>query len=140
MRFEMDYYLNASHVFLQDDGEIIMLGFADDEFEPSKFVMIQKNHQYDDQDRKLGMDKIHIQVEDQSRSSYGGITKVEIDNGVIKVSLSSSCKKILSVEGDIVLDCPPSHPEFNSVAAELKKLCVQDGVPFAWDLQIKDTH
>ncbi|AJQ94839.1 Imm10 family immunity protein [Gynuella sunshinyii] len=127
----MNYCFDATHIFTQDDGYMVMIGFADDEFEPTKFVILQKAHEYDDQDKQMGMDKIHIQIEDESRSKYGGIDSIQVSEGSIKVSLSDDTKSALSIDGDIEVVVPAEHPAFEEVKFELKKICEVEQIPFS---------
>ncbi|WP_198781890.1 Imm10 family immunity protein [Shewanella putrefaciens] len=127
----MNYCFDATHIFTQDDGYMVMIGFADDELEPTKFVILQKAHEYDDQDKKMGMDKIHIQVADESRSKYGGINAVTIVEGVIRVSLSEDTKFALSIDGDIEAAVSREHPAFEEVKSQLKKICEEEQIAFS---------
>lgn len=127
----MNYCFDATHIFSQDDGYMVMIGFADDEFEPTRFVILQKTHKYDDQDKKMGMDKIHIQVEDESRSKYGGINAVTIREGSIKISLSDDTKSALSIDGDIEAAVSTVHPAFEEVKSQLKRICTAEQITFS---------
>ena len=127
----MNYCFDAKHIFAQDDGYMVMVGFADDEFEPNKFVILQKAHKYDDQDKQMGMDKIHIQVEDESRSKYGGINAVSVSEGMIKLLLSDDTKSALSLDGDIEAAVPVDHPAFEEVKSQLKKICEAEQIAFS---------
>ncbi|WP_185964354.1 Imm10 family immunity protein [Aliikangiella marina] len=126
----MSYELNASHIFNQDDDYMVMLGFADDEFEPSKFVIIQKAHEYDDQDVKLGMDKLHIQVEDQSRANYGGISSFTLDNSYLVIELELDTQSSLKVDGNIRIALEANHPELESTLSVLKNIASDENIPF----------
>ena len=137
----MNYCFDATHIFVQDDGHMVMIGFADDEFEPTRFVILQKAHKYDDQDKKMGMDKIHIQVEDESRSKYGGINAVTVSEDLIRVSLSDETKSALSVDGDIEATLSvdgdieatvsAAYPAFEEVKSQLKKICEAEQISFS---------
>ena len=127
----MPYCFDAIHVFTQDDGCMVMIGLADDELEPSRYVLLQRAHEYDAQDKKMGMDKIHIQVEDESRSLYGGINAIQVDNGAIRFSLSDEAKSVLSIDTEIEAICSAKQPRFDKVKAQLKRMCEAEGVPFS---------
>ena len=47
----MTYNLKAEHVFFEDDGYVSIIGFSNDEFNPSQFVIFQQAHEYDEQDK-----------------------------------------------------------------------------------------
>lgn len=126
----MAYRFNATHIFAQDDGYVTMIGFADDEFEPSKFVILQKANVYDEQDKKMGMDKIHVQIEDESRSKYGGINAVQVSGDLISISLSDEAKSALSVDGDIEVILMPDHQNYSEVKNQLVRICKEEGITF----------
>ncbi|MGZ0077865.1 Imm10 family immunity protein [Methylomonas sp. YC3] len=67
-----------------------MVVFSNDELDPSRFVLIQQSNKYNEQDKKMGMDKMHIQVDDQSRSHYGGITKISIEGNILFFELEKN--------------------------------------------------
>lgn len=126
----MTYKFTASHVFNQDDGYMIMLGFANDEFEPSRFVLIQKAHEFDAQDIKLGMNKLHIQVEDQSRAQYGGITSFNIRGDSIVIELDDLAKSSLKIDGDIEIMLDLKHPDLENVISVLKDIAEKENILF----------
>ncbi len=126
----MTYYIQATHIFSQDDGHLAIIGFSDDEFEPSKFIILQKTHEYDEQDKQLGMDKVHIQIEDESRSKYGGIKAISLSKGIINITLDDETKSILKVDGDIEIALDMNNPEIDNVVSSLKTLFEADGIDF----------
>jgi Immunity protein 10 len=60
----------------QPDGEFDLVGFADSEYDPKSYLMLQRAFQFDEQDVKLGMDTYHVEWCDQGSSGYGGISRV----------------------------------------------------------------
>jgi hypothetical protein len=126
----MSYRFDASHVFAQDDGYMVMIGFADDEHEPSQFVLLQKAKEYDEQDKRLGMDKIHIQVEDESRALYGGIRLISKEGEHLLIELEDAAASALRVNGNIEINLDPHHPQLATALAELEKLVSSEGIPF----------
>ncbi len=127
----MSYRFDARHIVTQDDGSVVMVGFADDEFEPTHFVILQKAHEYDEQDTQTGMDKIHISVADGSRAKYGGIDTVQISDGVVHIALSDEAKSALSIDGAIEVVCTADHADFEEAKLQLRKMCEADGIAFA---------
>lgn len=120
----------ASHIFEQGDGYMVILGFADDEFEPSQFVIIKKAHEYDEQDIKLGMDKLHIQVEDQSRAHYGGITAFDVTNNNLLVQLDDLAKSSLKLDADIEIMFDQNHPNLKDTLSKLEEIAEKENIPF----------
>jgi len=124
----MVYKFTANHVFNEDDGYTIIIGFTDDELEPSQFIIIQKAHEYDEQDIKLGMDKIHIQVEDQSRAKYGGISAFNLADNCLFIELDDEAKSSLKVDGNIEITLTSNHPDLESTIAKLKEIAANENI------------
>lgn len=127
----MNYKFNANHIVVEQDEFMEMICFADDEFSPSKFVILQKSAVNNEDERAMGMDKIHIQVEDESRSTYGGISAARLIGGNLVFSLDKEAMQALQIEGDVEIGVDRSHHNFASAMLALKKICQLDGVEFS---------
>jgi len=127
----MNYKLNANHIFVQEDDLMKIISFADDEFSPSKFLILQKAAASNESERAMSMDKIHIQIEDESRSSYGGISAVRLSGENLVLSLDQEARLVLQIEGDVEIGVDRSHHNFESAVLELKRMCQSDGVEFS---------
>lgn len=66
-----------------------MVGFADDEFDTGEHVLLSKLVSPTAQDVALGQQGVQIIYGDQSRSAYGGITKLALGNGVADIFLDA---------------------------------------------------
>lgn len=67
----MSTKVNASYVFTGIEDDIILIGFADDEFDTKEHILLQKSLEADEQDIELGQDKVHITYIDELNSTYG---------------------------------------------------------------------
>lgn len=123
------YEFVANHVFSDNDGEMCIVGFADDESNPSKFVIIQKLLAPTESERAMRLGGVHLQVEDESRSAYDAIESVQVEADRVKISLRQEVRAILKIDRDISIDC--SHPAFEKSISELKKMCELDGIAFS---------
>lgn len=126
----MTYQFIARRIIVEGDDSAVVIGFADDEFSPSRFVLIQKSLKVDERDRAMGFDKVHIQIEGQSRSGYGGIVEVWAGHDRLTVLLDQAARAALKIDGDIEISVDPRHPVLGDAVLELKKLCEEDGIPF----------
>lgn len=126
----MNYKFSANHIVVEEDEFMKMISFADDEFSPSKFVILQKAAANNESERAMGMDKIHIQIEDESRSNYGGISAVRLSGGNLVLSLDREARLALQIEGDVEICVDQNHSNFESSIFELEKMCQLDGVNF----------
>jgi hypothetical protein len=124
------YQFNARHVTIDDDGSTIVIGFADDEFSPSRYVVIQKPLNADERDRAMGFDKIHIQIEGELRSGYGGIVEVSVSRDRLTVFLDQAARSALKIDGDIEISFEPHHPAFRRAISKLKTMCEENEVVF----------
>jgi hypothetical protein len=124
----MSYKFNASHLFLERDGQTEMVGFADDPLSPYKYVIIQRSISATKSEKDLGLDAINIQVEDESRSKYGGITAITVDDERLLISLNTDAQKKLQISGDIKISITPENPNFISVLSSLIEMCRRDEI------------
>lgn len=49
------------------------IAFADDAHRPTTYLICQNAFEYDEEDRRAGMDSHYVELNDQSQSAYGGI-------------------------------------------------------------------
>jgi Immunity protein 10 len=60
----------AAQVNSQEEDGILLVGFADD---AGHYILLQRSLLPSTEDRKLGQDHVHIEMNDQHHSTYGGI-------------------------------------------------------------------
>lgn len=106
----MTYTLIAKNVELDDDGFSLTLAFADKQMGEGKYVMLQKGLESNEQDKKFGFDKVHIEVDTQKKSAYGGISRMHLSQGTLRIELNERGRQYLQVEGDIQLRLPNDDP------------------------------
>lgn len=126
----MAYHLSAAHIFCEDDDRM-MVSFADDEFEPNKFVILRQACLNNDQDNDFGTDKIQVQVESWSRSHYGGIVAVNMETDNVSFFLNESAQFDLKVDGNIEIFFNADHPRAHVMLSTLEKMLKQGGVSFS---------
>lgn len=114
--------LKANFLYAQIENDVIMVGFADNEINTQEYVLLQKPLIYDEQDRKLGFDKIHITYNDQLRSVYGGILKCVLKNGVVNISLNASTADTLKTEDEIEITFSANVSNLANLKQHLQKL------------------
>src|SRR4051812_45885917 len=94
-RIDMTYTLTANHAELEDDGFSLTLAFADENMGESGYVMLQKGLQSDEQDKKFGFDKVHIEIGSQNKSGYGGISRMVFSDAMLRIELNEKGQKFL---------------------------------------------
>jgi len=126
----MNYQFKAHHIFIGKDDHSITIGFSDDEFSPSRFVLFQKSYDVDEGERSMSFDRMHILVEDESRSRYGGLVAVHAYDEKIVLWLDEAARSDLQVERDIEIAFQRDHPLRERVLSELKRICDEEAIPF----------
>jgi hypothetical protein len=114
--------IKADFIYSQKDEAVIMVGFADDQFDTEEYVLLQKSLCCDEQDKKLGLDKVHISYKDKSRSTYGGIEKFKLQDGIVEIVLNSEAAAELGVDQIIEIEFPNNDPKLNEIKDKLAEL------------------
>jgi len=112
----------ARCVALENDGETQTVGFADSEFGPETYVILQRAIEPDEQDIRLGLDQLYMTINDQSRSTYGGILEISISPGLVVIRLSAEAVKELRADGDIIVDIEVAEPSMREIKENLEVL------------------
>jgi hypothetical protein len=83
----MQKVLKANFLYggVDEDSDVLMVGFADDEFDTKEYILLQKTLVPGQKDKELGLDKVHIEYNDQSRSTYAGILNIVMYNDGIEI-------------------------------------------------------
>lgn len=126
----MNYLVNVNSAYVQDDGFAVVVGLSDDESSPSQYVLIQKSKVYDEADKAMGMDRMHIEIGDQSRSRYGGIDQIYFGENSVVINLSTEAEKDLGVIGGVIATFG-KEVEMDEVKHALEAMCQEDGVRFS---------
>jgi hypothetical protein len=89
--------LSAACVSIEEDSDLWLVGFADAEFNPTRHLLLQRAKSPQAQDIALGLDGYHVELDDQGKSSYGGIKRFELfsDHAIVEFEDDA-----LSVFGD----------------------------------------
>lgn len=74
-----DKTFKAGFITCQEADGVIMVGFADDQFATSEYVLLQRTLAPKEQDRKLGLDGVHIEVDGPDNSGYDGIELIRLN-------------------------------------------------------------
>jgi hypothetical protein len=69
---------HASCISIDDTADCLQIGFADHAHGTADYLLLQRAHEVDDQDKRLGMDDVYVERNDQSFSVYGGIAQFEL--------------------------------------------------------------
>jgi hypothetical protein len=77
--------LTLPFVTVQNEYGVALLGFANEQFNTTQYLLLQRTLEPDDQDRALGQDRVHIELND--RSAYGDVEEARLENGRLVLRL-----------------------------------------------------
>jgi hypothetical protein len=98
------------------DLDVLVVGFYTEE----NYLMIQQSlGEYDEQDKRLGMNTYHIERDDQSYGGYGGVEKINLSRNRIEVKLDETGKKNLKCDG-VVVDFETDDDNYEHVVEKLR--------------------
>lgn len=95
--------LDAGFVYDSEDEDVILVGFADKEYQTQRYVLLQRSKQVSAEEEALGQGEVHISVDDQDRSAYGGIEHVVLDDSGVRIRLDRDTAAMLATEDEIVI-------------------------------------
>jgi len=120
--FEFKAYV----VTYEDDGEIVTIGFAENAKNPNNYLIIEYSYEYDDQERSLGLDKLYLELNDQSRSTYGGLQHVSLNPKKLVFSFDPDALGKLKIEGQLSIELMDSLSQ--DQLDKIREVLVKEGV------------
>ena len=107
--------LDAGFVYDSEDEDVILVGFADKEYQTERYVLLQRSKQISAEEEVLGQGEVHISVDDQDRSAYGGIEQLVLDQSGVRIRLDRDTAAMLATEDEILIS-------FDGQAADVLRL------------------
>lgn len=98
----MNKELVANRVSFDEDDIIAVFAFFADERQPVEYVMLQYPLQTDEQDRRLGLDGLYIERDDQAFGCYRGVESIQRIGDRIEIGLNAEGKRRLKVERIVI--------------------------------------
>lgn len=117
----------ARHIAVHSDDVMDLIGFCERADGDGKYLILQRSHQFDEQDTALGMDKVHVQISDESRSCYGGISEITLLSDRIVFSFDERSSTILGVNGRLNVKVDESLLASTGAVDLITRLCEPDG-------------
>jgi hypothetical protein len=119
----MPTLINAGFVYTQDDGEVVMVGFADEEYNTKEYVLLQRILNPSQEDKQHREDEVHIEVNDQRHSGYGGVRAIRLTRDSVTILLEPSIAEELRVESEIQVAISGTDLDLEALMRSLKFLC-----------------
>lgn len=102
--------LIAKNVELENDGFTLTLAFANEQMGEGGYVMLQKGLESNEQDKKFGFDRVHLEVGTQKKSGYGGICRMILSDATLRIELNERGKQFLQMQADVLISLPIDDP------------------------------
>jgi len=113
----------ASEVSIKQEpwGDVVILG-ADEDSDPDKYLALQKKDSYDEQDIRLGINDVHIEVCGQGWGWYGNIAGFDLTRDRIFVQLSSEAAADMEDDGKVEVTFSLDESTYASLRAVLHRV------------------
>lgn len=112
----------ASCITWQNDNGVALLGFADDEFDTTQYLLLQRTLEPDQQDRDLGLDRLHIELNDQARSDYGTVEDARLRRQGVTFRLDRTTAATVSNGESIEIAFDVTAARLQEIAEQLRRL------------------
>lgn len=119
---DMTNTLGAKFIYTQDDGQVVMVGFADDQFETKNYILLQRTLKPDDSDLELGHDSIHVTIGDQNCSGYGGVKRFVLGASQASLHLASAFADELNIDKEHMIFLQYSELDVSALRDHLQVL------------------
>lgn len=123
----------ASCIIWRNEDGVAELGFADDEFNTTQYLLLQRTLEPDQQDRASGFDRVHIELSDQSHSAYGDIDEVRLRMQGAAFRFDQTTAATVSNGETIEIAFEVTAPRLQELAEQLRLLIGQDRVHVSLD-------
>ena len=112
---------------LIEDG-VAILGFADDQFNPTCYLMLSRTLEPSRQDLTQGLDKPHLEVNSQKNSYYGGLREARLSRSRLMVMLEEEAATKMSIDKEIEVDFTLKDEKLREVSQQLRLVLGDDSI------------
>ena len=103
---QMNDELVANIVSFEEDDAMAVLAFCAEEAHSSQYLMLQFPLQTDEQDRRLRLDGLYIERDDQAFGCHHGVESIRRNGDRIEIDLTMEGKRRLKVERIVIVPVP----------------------------------
>jgi len=118
----MTSWFHATCIEFEDNGELICGGFADSKTNTGDFLAFTRPHVFSDEDRRHGMDKVHVERNEQGHSGYGGMERVELHRSQIRVIFDEKGTRRMAGFSETRVTFDISEERFEQLRRELARV------------------
>lgn len=118
----------ASCITWQNEDGVALLGFADDEFNTTRYLLLQRTLEPDPQDCGLSHDRVYIELNDQSRSAYGDVEEARLRKPGVTFRFDPTTAAAVSSGESVEIAFDVTVRRLEEMAEQLRLLIGQDRV------------
>jgi len=99
----MNEELVANLVSFEEDDALLTMAFAANDGNAAQYVLLQYPLQTDEQDRRLQLDGLYIERDDQAFGCYRGVESIRRVGNRIEIALNARGKRRLKAEQIVIV-------------------------------------
>jgi hypothetical protein len=116
----MDF--EAKSINIAEEYGVIVVGLVDDESSPSRYVLLQRTLSPDEQDRELGHDRVHLQVNSESKSGYGDVEEAVLSRDRLSLRFNQETARRIGIDDAIEIRLAAPGVQLTALEAACRKL------------------
>ncbi|MBM4262843.1 MAG: hypothetical protein FJ145_15615 [Deltaproteobacteria bacterium] len=102
----MDFIANVANFSVDDSA--LTVAFADDREDPQDYVILSVAAQESEQDRKLGLEGVYLELCAEGRGGYKLIESIITENNKVQIQLDPSLAKKNDLPLEILITVKPA--------------------------------
>lgn len=122
---------NAPVISAKTENGVAILGFANDEVNTTQYLLLQRLLNPSQQDRALGLDRIHVQLNE--RSEYGAVKEACLRVQSVVFQFDEATAAAVSNGEPVEITFNVNSAQLDSLATQLRQLIGKDNVTFSYN-------
>lgn len=98
------------------------LALTDGGNHPTHYLLIQRSRSFDEQDRSLGMDNLHYEIGDQSKSFYGGVNRIRLSPSTLSLWLDMAVARKQGSHHEVTFGLALTLTQWEDLRTSLRKI------------------
>lgn len=96
--------LRAARTWVIHDDSFANISFADSADDPTAYVVVTRMLAPTPIDRRLRMDGVYVEIDDQASAAYRAATGYLLDRSELRLAISPAAYDQLGIDGDVVIE------------------------------------
>jgi len=121
---KMKFLANVIHAEY-DENDILVVGFADDRFDPKTYVTIDMDPEPDEQDFRLGLDGLHTETSIPRLEGYDLVEDITLQDKCVLIHLHAGPAAKAGIDPVIEIDLNKSFEDWVKLEEAITRLRVR---------------